>query len=174
MTLHRFEPEQRSYPQSWLLLDVVDRRPRLLGQEVVDLSPGAIELRHVVRELRAFAEQRERWLALSEEPVLSRLGQGHRRALSFGPSLAYCVEHDPSESLHGGRPFRHLALRLASGRLTPATSAEIGLYFYGRRSATFGFTAPNSAHGYIGVAWEPMEPSDVRWLLEREVGEEER
>lgn len=168
---HRFDPDPRSYPQTWLLLDVVDREPRLVGQEVVDLSPGAIELRHVVRELRGFAEQRERWVSVRAEATDPRLAEAHRRTLSFGPSLGYCVEHDESRRIHAGRPFRHLLLSFTSRILTPATSAEIGLYFYGRRPAVFGFTAPGAVHGYIGLEWEPLGSADVGWLLRREMEE---
>jgi hypothetical protein len=57
------EIPRRQYPQTWWLLDVVNRDVRLLGEEIVDLSPGAIELRHVARELRGWAEASERWQA---------------------------------------------------------------------------------------------------------------
>lgn len=172
MVPDRFEADPRAYPQTWYLLDVVDREPRLLGQEVVDLSPGAIELRHVARTLRAFAEQRERWVALRPEPAAGRLDERHRRDLSFGPALAYCVEHDDSGRIHGGDPFRHLLLRFPRRILTPATSAEIGLYFYGRRPAVFGVPAPGSVHGFIGMDWEALDSDDVRWLIRREMGGE--
>lgn len=167
------DPDPRSYPQTWLLLDVVEREPRLLGREVVDLSPGAIELRHVTRSLRGYAEQRERWVPLSPEPAAGRLEDAYRRRLSFGPSIAYCVEHDESRRIHGGLPFRHLLLRFPKRILTPATSAEIGLYFYGRRPAVFGIAAPGAVHGYIGWGWEPLESDDVRWLVRREMCERE-
>ena len=147
----------------------MERRGRLLGREVVDLSPGAIELRHTVRQLRGWAEARERWLRVAPDAPFPTLEDGYRRDLSFGPRLGYCVEHDPTREIHAGRPFRHLSMRLPGGRLTPATSAEIGIYFYGRRPASFGFTRPDTAHGFIGMEWEPMEAEDVRWLLEREV-----
>lgn len=165
----RFDPDPRAYPQTWFLLDMVDREPRLLGQEVVDLSPGAIELRHAARSLRAYAEQQERWLPLRPEPAAGRLEASHRRDLSFGPALGYCVEHDASRRIHGGRPFRHLLLRFRGRVLTPATSAEIGLYFYGRRPAVFGVPEPGAVHGYIGMDWRPLESEDVRWLVRREM-----
>ncbi|MFQ5688829.1 MAG: hypothetical protein ACE5HQ_00970 [Gemmatimonadota bacterium] len=158
----------RSYPQTWILVDVARREPKLVGHEIVDLSPGAIELRQVARSLRAFGEQRERWLKLGPKSPLPRLSGRQRHQLSFGPTVAYCVEHDESRTIHRGRPFRHLALALGS-RLTPATSAEIGLYFYGRRPAVFGFTAADSVHGYIGMMWEPLSARDVQWLLERDM-----
>lgn len=167
----RFEPGPRAYPQTWLLLEMVEREPRLVGHEVVDLSPGAIELRHVVRALRGFAEQRERWLPVRPEPAGDRLGEAHRRRLSFGPSVIYCVEHDASRTVHEGRPFRHLELRFPSRILTPATSAEIGLYFYGRRPAVFAAPGPGTMHGYIGLGWETLDSEDVRWLVRREMGD---
>lgn len=160
---------ETSYPRTWLLLDVVDERPRLLGQEVVDLAPGAIELRRASRELRGYAEERERWLSVDELSRWPRLPDGHRRSLSFGPEVAYCVERDATSRVHEGRPFRHLAVRSTGNLLTPATSAEIGLYFYGRRSAAFGFVARGKAHGFIGMGWESLEQEDVRWLLRREM-----
>ena len=159
----------RRYPQTWLLLDVVDRRPRLVGQEVVDLSPGAIELRQAARELGALAEDSGRWLHVGPDSPLAGLGGAHTRALSFGIEVSLCVEHDERGGVHAGRPFRHLRLRHASGRLTPATSAEVGLYFYGRRPASFGFVRADTAHGYIGLEWEPLSGADVEWLLEREL-----
>lgn len=136
----------------------------------MDLSPGAIELRHIARELRRYAERRERWLAVRPGSLESLLAEQYRRTLSFGPSVAYCVEHDGTRRIHGGEPFRHLHVRFPSRILTPATSAEIGLYFYGRRPATFGIAAPGAVHGYIGMAWEPLDPGDIHWLLRREMG----
>lgn len=160
---------RRDYPQTWLLLDFVDRQPRLVGQEIVDLSPAAIELRHVVRQLRRFAEGSEQWIPVRDTSALPRLDAGYRRDLSFGPKVAYLVERDATNSVHGGRPFRHLALRSHQASLTPATSAEIGLYFYGRNPATFGFTNPDTTHGFVGLDWEALDPEDVEWLLRREM-----
>ena len=159
----------RSYPQTWFLLDVVGREPRLLGHEVVDLSPGAIELRSVARTLREHAEGRERWIPFRGGRTLERLKGEYRARLSFGPEIGYCIEHDESRDVHDGRPVRHLAVRFSARPLTPATAAEIGLYFYGRRAATFAFTAPDEAHGFIGVEWEPIRMSDLRVLLSREI-----
>ena len=161
--------DHREYPQTWLLIDVVDRSPRLVGQEVVDLSPGAIELRHVARELRQFAAPSERWLPVGPQPPHLRAREEHHRALSFGPTLTYWVERDETLAIHGGRPFQHLAVRFGSRILTPATAAEIGLYFYGRRPAIFAFTAPDAVHGYVGLDWDPVESHDVEWLLQREM-----
>lgn len=167
----RFDLSKREYPQSWYLLDIVDESPRLRGQEVVDLSPGAIELRKAARKLREFAEAQDRWVQVRDESNLPGLSEGHRRQLSFGPSVRYCVEHDTSEEIHGGKPFRHLFLSRDSRRLTPATSAEIGLYFYGRRPAVFAYTRRDHVHGFIGLDWEPLAREDLRQLLEREMGE---
>jgi len=160
---------RREYPQTWFLLDVVDRQPRLIGREIVDLSPAAIELRHVVRQLQRFAEGTDRWLPVRDSSALGTLAAGHRRDLSFGPSVAYVVEQDATNTVHAGRPFRHLALSSTNVTITPATSAEIGLYFYGRSPAIFGFTSADTAHGFIGLDWEAMEPADVEWLLHREM-----
>ena len=161
--------QARSYPQTWYLLDVVGREPRLLGHEVVDLSPGAIELRAVARELREHGESNERWIAVRDEPILDRLEARYLRQLSFGPEVGYCVEHDASLEVHEGRPLRHLAVRFSSRVLTPATAAEIGLYFYGRRPATFAFTNAAEVHGYIGMEWEPIATSDLQALMAREL-----
>lgn len=163
--------ELRRYPQTWLLLDVVERRPRLVGHEVVDLSPGAIELRQAARELGALAEDSGRWLRVGPESPLAGLDRAHTRELSFGIEVSLCVERDERGGLHGGRPFRHLRLRHGSGTLTPATSAEVGLYFYGRRPASFGFVRADTAHGYIGLDWERLSGPDVEWLLERELAD---
>lgn len=164
----RWDVGEREYPQTWILLDVVEEKLRLRGQEVVDLSPGAIELRHAARELRRFAEPRERWVEVVEGSNMDELGKRHRRQLSFGPDLRYCVERDTAGRLHSGEPFRHLFIRFGSRVVTPATSAEIGLYFYGRRPALFGMTAPDRTHGFIGMNWEPLSRRDARRLLQRE------
>lgn len=168
MSSRILEIGKREYPQTWLLIDVIDKRPRLLGREIVDLSPAAIELRHVVRQLSRFAEGSERWIPVRKTSDIPSLDRGHRRDLSFGPEIAYVVERDATNVVHGGRPFRHLAL-FSPTPITPATSAEIGLYFYGHRPATFGFTSPATAHGFIGLDWEGMKPEDVEWLLRREM-----
>lgn len=160
---------RQSYPRTWILMDVVDRKPRILGQEVVDLSPGAIELRHAARDLREFAESRDRWLSVREESNLDESGDRHRHTLSFGPDLRYLVERDTSGEIHDGEPFRHLFIRFGPRKLTPATAAEIGLYFYGHRPAVFGFTAAGRVHGFIGMEWEPLSSDDVSTLLRREM-----
>lgn len=161
--------EPRSYPQAWLLLDLLGDVPRMVGQEVIDLSPGAIELRQTVRDLRAAAENPERWVAMRDQSPLAGLSERQVRDVSFGLELSLCVEHDERAAVHEGRPFRHLRVRGLSGSLTPATSAEIGMYFYGRRPAVFGFVRRDTAHGYIGFDWERLRPEDVDWLLRREL-----
>jgi hypothetical protein len=163
--------DQREYPRTWLLIDVVDRSPRLVGHEIVDLSPGAIELRHVARQMRGFAEPSDRWVKVSPRPGSPEPGDGHTHVLSFGPTLTYQVERDETNGIHGGRPFRHLGVSFGSRILTPATAAEIGLYFYGRQPAMFGFTAADAVHGYVGLAWEPLVSGDVEWLLRREMSD---
>ncbi len=169
MSSRLIEIPRRQYPQTWWLLDVLEQEMRLVGGEVVDLSPGAIELRHAARELRGWAETPGRWIASSASSPLADLEPRHLRRLSFGPGLAYLVEHDASGRLHGGRPFRHLRIRNETHRLTPATSAEIGLYFYGRRPAAFAFTAADTAHGFVGYDWEALNDEDIRVLVEREI-----
>lgn len=173
MSGDRFRLVRREYPQTWLLLDVVNREKPVMGQEVVDLSPGAIELREAARSMKGYADERGRWLELDERSRWPRLSDRHRRELSFGPVLGYCVERDTRERIHDGEPFRHLTIRSSSRILTPATSAEIGLYFYGRKPAVFGFVDSERTHGFIGYQWEPIARDDVRWLLERELGEGE-
>ena len=169
MSSRLIEIPRREYPQTWWLLDMVNQNPRLVGEEIVDLSPGAIELRHVARELRGWAEVTDRWLDAGDESPIPGLEAGHRRKLSFGPSVAYLVEHDPSGRMNAGRPFRHLRLRHGVQLRTPATSAEIGLYFYGRRPAAFAYTAADTAHGFVGLGWEALSEEDVRRLLIREM-----
>lgn len=159
----------RTYPQTWFLLDVLGDSPRLVGSEIVDLSPGAIELRQAVRELCGTAESSDRWIRVSAGSPILDLTAAQVRELSFGLQLTYCVEHDERTGVHDGRPFRHLRIRGHSGSLTPATSAEVGTYFYGRRPATFGFVRRDTAHGFIGMGWEALTPGDVDWLLRREL-----
>lgn len=156
------------YPRTWFLMDMVENRPRLLGTEVVDLSPAAIELREAARELKGWADDRDRWLEVDGRGRWERLEGGYRRSLSFGPEVAYCVERDGRRRIHDGKPLRHLVVRTPEGSLTPATPAEIALYFYGRRPAALGFAAPGRVHGFVGYDWGELSREDVRWLLERE------
>jgi hypothetical protein len=169
MSSRLIEIPRREYPRTWWLLDAAERELRLVGSEVVDLSPGAIELRHVARELRAWGDRPENWVAVSEGSPLAALPERHRRALSFGPRVDYLVERDGSGALHAGRPFRHLRIRSERGSLTPATSVEIGLYFFGRRPAGFALTAAGSVHGFVGFDWEALEGADVERLARREM-----
>jgi hypothetical protein len=169
MSSRLIEIPRREYPQTWWLLDVVESELRLLGSEVVDLSPGAIELRHVARELRAWGDRRDNWVRVGDESPLGGLPERHRRALSFGPQVDYLVEHDEMLRLHEGRPFRHLRIRNDRRPLTPATSVEIGLYFFGRRPAGFAYTAAGTAHGFVGLDWEALDESDVQRLARREM-----
>jgi len=164
-----FSLDDRDYPRTWFLMDLVEDRPRLLKREVVDLSPAAIELRQTARELKGWADERDRWISLDREGRWERLGERHRRSLSFGPRVGYCVEHDDRGEIHAGRPFRHLVIQAGRGGITPATSAEIALYFYGRRPAAFGFVESGRAHGYVGYEWDPVDQDDVAWLLRREL-----
>ncbi|MDT8436377.1 MAG: hypothetical protein RRA92_06430 [Gemmatimonadota bacterium] len=175
MSPSRIEIPRRQYPQTWWLLDVIEDELRLLGGEVVDLSPGAIELRHASRELRAWSDLPENWLAAGPASPLAGLTGRHRHALSFGPRLEYLVERDGSGALNDGRPFRHLRIRHPVRTLTPATAAEIGYYFFGRRPAGFAFLSAGTAHGFIGLDWERVGSRDLERLVRREMesGEEE-
>jgi hypothetical protein len=166
------EIPRREYPQTWWLLDAAESELRLIGTEVVDLSPGAIELRHVARELRAWGDRPENWVAASAESPLAAVSERHRRALSFGPRVDYLVERDHTGELHAGRPFRHLRIRSEGRALTPATSVEIGLYFFGRRPAGFARTAARTVHGFIGLDWEGLDGADVESLAQRELAAE--
>lgn len=165
-------PPEDAYPRTWLLLDLLEQGPRLVGREVVDLSPAAIELRRTAEKLRTWADKRERWMRTDEHPRWPRLSDGHRRELSFGPEVAYWVEHDASERLHDGHPVRHLVVHNDPDSLTPATSAEIGQYFYGRRPAAFGQVARDRTHGLVGFEWEQLDRQDAHRLLVREMPED--
>lgn len=162
-----------AYPRTWLLMDLLEEGPRLVGREVVDLSPAAIELRRTAEKLRSWADERERWLRTDQHARWPRLDRDHRRELSFGPEIAYWVERDASEQVHDGRPVRHLVVHNDPDSLTPATSAEIGQYFYGRRPAAFGRVARDRTHGLVGYEWNPLDREDARRLLVREMDDGE-
>ena len=173
MTVADDRSPEDAYPRTWLLMDLLEEGPRLVGREVVDLSPAAIELRRTAEKLRSWADERERWLRTDEHARWPRLAREHRRELSFGPELAYWVERDASEQLHDGRPVRHLVVHNDPDSLTPATSAEIGQYFYGRRPAAFGRVARDRTHGIVGFEWDPLDREDARRLLVREMDDSE-
>lgn len=172
MSSRLIEIPRREYPRTWWLLDAAESELRLLGSEVVDLSPGAIELRHVARELRGWGDRPENWVRASDASPFAALPERHGRALSFGPRVDYLVERDGTGGIHGGRPFRHLRIRSERRSLTPATSVEIGLYFFGRRPAGFAYTAAGTAHGFVGLDWESLDGPDVERLARREMASE--
>ncbi len=172
MSARLIEIPRRQYPQTWWLLDVVDSELRLLGGEVVDLSPGAIELRHASRELRGFADQRANWIPAGGRSPLDALPARHSHALSFGPRLCYAVEYDATRALHGGRPFRHLRIRSHPRPLSPGTAVEVGLHVFGHRPVGFAYTAAGTAHGFVGFDWESLDASDVLRLAQREIAAE--
>lgn len=157
----------RSHPSHWIIID--PRPPGYIGQEIVDLSPKAIELRHTARELRAFAEPRERWIDLRElGQDWSRWpgdGDGYLRDLSFGVRLIYAVDYDAEARLFEGKPVRHLAVRGLRGRPTPATIGEIATYFYGRRAAQMRIASSGTAHVVVGMDWGHLDPEDLMKLL---------
>lgn len=154
-------------PTHWIVID--SRPPGYIGQEVVDLSPGAIELRHVARDLRGFAERRENWIDLTE------LGRDwthwpgerpdHARELSFGLRLVYGIDFDQERRIFEGRPIRHLAVDGTRGRTTPATVGEVASYFWGRRAAQMRFAESGVAHVVVGMNWEQLDPGQLITLL---------
>ena len=169
MTSRLIEIPRRDYPRTWWLLDVAESEPRWVGSEVVDLSSGAIELRHVARELRAWGDRPENWVGPSDGRPLDTLPERHRRALSFGPRVAYLVERDADRGIHAGRPFRHLRIRGDRRPLTVAASVEIGLYFFGRSPAGFAWTAAGTVHGFLGLDGEALDGADLERLARREM-----
>ena len=154
-------------PSRWIIID--PRPPGYIGQEIVDLSPGAIELRHTAKELRALAEVRENWVDLRELKDDWTQWPGdrpdHIRDLSFGVQLIYAVDYDADAQLFKGKPVRHLAVRGASRVPTPATIGEIATYFYGRRAAQMRITASGLAHVVVGLNWEQLDPRHLMRLL---------
>ena len=158
---------QHSGPSQWIIID--PRPPGYIGHEVVDLSPGAIELRHVARVLRALAEQRENWVDIRELKGDWASWPGdrpdHVRDLSFGVQLTYAVDFDAESELFDGRPIRHLAVKGAKRPPTPATVGEIATYFYGRRAAQMRITPSGRAHVVVGMGWEQLDPAQLIRLL---------
>lgn len=160
-----FEHES-SGPSRWIIID--PRPPGYIGQEIVDLSPGAIELRHAARALRALAEVQENWIDLRElEGWIGWPGDrpDHMRDLSFGVQLIYSVDYDAEAEWFKGRPVRHLAVRGANRQPTPATVGEIATYFYGKRAAQMRITPSGLAHVVVGMNWEQLDPRHLMGLL---------
>lgn len=153
-------------PSRWIIID--PRPPGYIGQEIVDLSPGAIELRDVVRQLRGFAEQREHWIDLQElERDWGRWPgdrPDHIRDLSFGVQVMYGVDFDEEATLFEGKPVRHLAVQ-GTKQPTPATVGEIATYFWGRRAAQMRFAPSGLAHVVVGMDWEQLDPKQLMRLL---------
>jgi hypothetical protein len=124
-------------PSHWIIID--PRPPGYIGQEIVDLSPGAIELRHVARH--------------------------HVRDLSFGVRVMYGVDYDAETDIFEGRPIRHLAVDGAKRAPTPATIGEIATFFWGRRAAQMRIADSGLAHIVVGMDWEQLDPRQLVRLL---------
>ena len=154
-------------PSRWVIID--PRPPGYIGHEIVDLSPGAIELRHAARALREHAERPENWVDLAElEGGWDRWPgdwPDHIRDLSFGVRVIYTIDHDPVTGVFEGRPVRHLAVRGAKKMPTPATIGEIATYFYGRRAAQMRIVPSGLAHVVVGMNWEQLDPRQLMRLL---------
>jgi hypothetical protein len=158
---------EESGPSHWIIID--PRPPGYIGQEIVDLSPGAIELRQIARVLRAFAEQREHWIDLSQLERDWNLWPGdrpdHVRELSFGVQLIYGVDYDTETGVFEGKPIRHLAVHGSKQAPTPATVGEIASYFWGRRPAQMRIAASGLAHVVVGMDWQQLDPKHLMRLL---------
>lgn len=164
----RFSAEiEEPGPSHWIIID--PRPPGYIGQEIVDLSPGAIELRQVARQLRAFAELRENWINLVPlERDWSRWpGERpeHVRDLSFGVRVMYAIDFDAESQVFEGKPIRHLAVHGSRRRPTPATVGEIASYFWGRRAAQMRIAPSGLAHVVVGMEWEQLDPRQLLKLL---------
>ncbi len=153
-------------PSHWIIID--PRPPGYIGQEIVDLSPGAIELRHIARQLRTFAEQRANWIDIAEIERDWNRWPGdrpdHVRDLSFGVRLMYGVDFDTETEIFEGKPVRHLAVR-GTNQPTPATVGEIATYFWGRRAAQMRIAQSGLAHVVVGMDWEQLDPRQLMRLL---------
>lgn len=158
---------EQSGASQWIIID--PRPPGYIGQEIVDLSAGAIELRHVAQQLRTHAEQRENWIELGElERDWSRWPgdrPDHIRELSFGVRLLYGVDIDAETDFFAGKPLRHLAVHGAKRPPTPATVGEIATYFWGRRTAQMRIMPSGLAHVVVGMDWEQLDPKQLMRLL---------
>lgn len=154
-------------PSHWIVID--PRPPGYIGQEVVDLSMGAIELRRTARELRSFAEERDNWIDLVELERDWNRWPGdrpeHIRDLSVGVRLMYAVDFDAGTDLFRGKPIRHLAVHGARRAPTPATVGEIASYFWGRRAAQMRIAPSGLAHVVVGMDWEQLDPRQLVRLL---------
>ncbi|UCC73837.1 MAG: hypothetical protein JSV86_04555 [Gemmatimonadota bacterium] len=154
-------------PSHWIIID--PRPPGYIGQEIVDLSPGAIELRQVARQLRSFAEQRQNWIDIAELESDWNRWPGDRpdniRDLSFGVRVIYGVDYDAETGFFEGKPVRHLAVHGSKRRPTPATVGEITTYFWGRRAAQMRIAASGLAHVVVGMDWEQLDPRQLMRLL---------
>ena len=154
-------------PSRWIIID--PRPPGFIAQEIVDLSHGAIELRHVVRALRDHAERPENWVDLAELDGNWSRWPGERpdhiRDLSFGVRVIYTIDHDPVTGVFEGKPVRHLAVRGAKATPTPATVGEIATYFYGRRSAQMRILPSGLAHVVVGMDWTQLDSDQLITLL---------
>ncbi|UCF19935.1 MAG: hypothetical protein JSU87_00555 [Gemmatimonadota bacterium] len=161
-----FERED-SGPSHWIIID--PRPPGYIGQEIVDLSLGAIELRRAARELREFAERREHWIDLRElERDWSRWPgdrPDHVRDLSFGIRVIYGIDFDAEAGVFEGKPLRHLAVHGARMTPTPATVGEVATYFWGRRAAQMRIAQSGLAHVVVGMDWTQLDPHQLTRLL---------
>lgn len=163
----RFTPDRdEPGPSHWIIVD--PRPPGYIGQEIVDLSAGAIELRDVVRQLRGFAERREHWIDLRELERDWNRWPGdrpdHVRDLSFGMRVIYGIDYDDETGVFEGKPVRHLAVH-GTKRPTPATIGEIATYFWGRRAAQMRIAPTGFAHVVVGLDWEQLDPRQLMRLL---------
>jgi hypothetical protein len=161
-----FEREAEG-PSHWIIID--PRPPGYIGQEIVDLSPGAIELRHTVKDLRSFAERRDNWIDLRELDRDWKRWPGdrpdHVRDLSFGVQVIYGIDYDADSTVFQGKPIRHLAVHGSRGRPTPATVGEIASFFWGRRAAQMRIGSTGRAHVVVGMNWEQLDPRQLMRLL---------
>ena len=164
----RFSLEREdSGPSHWIIID--PRPPGYIGQEVVDLSMGAIELRQAARLLRAFAELRENWIDLGQLARDWNRWPGdrpdHVRDLSFGVRLIYGIDFDAETDVFEGKPIRHLAVHGTKQTPTPATVGEIASYFWGRRPAQMRIARSGLAHVVVGMDWKQLDPQHLMRLL---------
>ena len=161
------DPADAVGPSRWVIID--PRPPGYVGHEIVDLSPGAIELRHVARALRDHAERPENWLDLAELDGDWKKWPGERpdhvRNLSFGVRLIYTIDHDPQTGAFKGKPVRHLGVHGEKHRPTPATVGEIASFFYGRRAAQMRILPSGLAHVVVGMDWGQLDPQQLLKLL---------